>query len=317
MQVISRDAISAVLDKDAIISVVRDAFINHAKGVIQSPLPMHIEFSNSVGEYIGDCHVKSATSPTLPYFAVKLASGFYNNPAVGLPVNNGLVMLLSNTTGQPIALLQDDGLLTSYRTAAAGALAASLPTTTNQDVLGIIGTGHQAEQQALWICHHLGLKSVGVFGRSIDKAQILSNKLNSNGLAAQAIATVAELCEISAIVVTTTPAREPIVMSSDIQKPIHIVAMGSDIPGKQELDSKILKRASYIVNDDIKQCKDHGETGSAIRSGLIDEDKATFLGRLLADNINFKRDVISVVDLTGLGAQDLAIANLVAEKIGF
>ena len=196
MQVISRDAISKVLDKDSVISAVKKAFISHAKGEIKSPLPMHIEFNNSDGDNIGDCHVKAGTASHLPYFAVKLASGFYKNSELGFPVNQGLVLLLSATTGQPIALLQDEGLLTSSRTAAAGAIAASLQVNNSNDVLGIVGTGHQAEQQALWICHYLKLNKVLIFGRSVHKAKSMAEKLVTSGLNASTAVSVSQLLRL-------------------------------------------------------------------------------------------------------------------------
>lgn len=316
MQVIDRETIRTALDKDSVIQCVREAFIGHAKGTISSPMPMHIEFESESKEYIGDCHVKAATSATYSYFAVKLASGFYKNPEQGLPVNNGLVLLLSSTTGQPIALLQDEGLLTSYRTAAAGAVAASLYDVQKNDVLGIYGTGHQAEQQALWISHHLNLNRIIIRGRSTEKTKILVSKLKSQGLDAYTVNTNQELCASSNILVTTTPARSPIISANDVSKPLHIIAMGSDIPGKQEIDAKILHSAVIIANDDIQQCLDHGETGTAVKAKFIADDKAQYLGNLLANKIQCSRNETSLVDLTGLGAQDLAIANLLAERIG-
>lgn len=315
MQIIDRETIRSALEKDSVIACAREAFIAHAKGEITSPMPMHLEFVSNKNEYIGDCHVKAANSPAYPYFAVKLASGFYKNPEQGLPVNNGLVLLLSSTTGQPIALLQDEGLLTSYRTAAAGAVAASLYNSEKNDVLGIYGTGHQAEQQALWISHHLQLKTVLIRGRSMDKAEVLANRLNTQGLTARVVNSTQALCAKSNILVTTTPVREPIIQSSDIDSSLHIIAMGSDIPGKQEIESKVLQRASCIANDDIAQCLDHGETGAAVRAGLISESSSQYLGSLLENNFKSERTEISLVDLTGLGAQDLAIANLLAERL--
>jgi len=315
MRVINRDTIAKVLDKDSVIKVVKEAFISHVKGEIKSPLPMHIEFNSKNGENIGDCHVKAANAIHLPYFAVKLASGFYQNPGLGLPVNQGLVLLLSATTGQPIALLQDEGLLTSSRTAAAGAIGASLRESSSSDVLGIVGTGHQAEQQALWVSYHLGLNKVVIFGRSVQKAQALVSKLNAENLRASVALDCAELCALSDIIVTSTPAREPIIKYSDVKKPIHIIAMGSDIPGKQEIESEILQKSRYIINDDVEQCLDHGETGCAVRANLILKSKAICLGNALADDLKISKDDISIVDLTGLGAQDLAIANLVAERL--
>jgi len=310
MKIIKRDAIEAILTKDAVIEAVRNAFIAHSKGEIQSPSPMHMTYRNDEGQRIGDCHVKAAHSTIHPIIAIKLAVGFYENPQKGLPVNNGLIVLLSRETGKPTSLLQDEGLLTTYRTAAAGALAASLVTTTENDVLGIIGTGNQAFQQADWTCHLLGLKKVSVFGRSNTKADTVVAKLKGIGLSASRVDSVKELCEQSRIVITTTPATEPVVKVSDVNSETHFVAMGSDTHGKQELDSAILALAHHIIVDDKNQCLDHGECASAHKQGVIQTEQLLSLGSVLSKCLTIKEG-ISVVDLTGLGAQDLAIASLV------
>ena len=46
--------------------------------------------------------------------------GFFDNPRLGLPSLNGLMILFSSRTGQVQALLLDNGYLTDVRTAAAG-----------------------------------------------------------------------------------------------------------------------------------------------------------------------------------------------------
>jgi ornithine cyclodeaminase len=314
MKIITRTDIEAVLGKDAVIDAVREAFVAHSRGDIHSPSPMHMTYRNDAGERIGDCHVKAAHSNLHQAIAIKLAIGFYENPEKGLPVNNGLVMLLSRETGEPTTLLQDEGLLTTYRTAAAGAIAASLAKTLPDDILGIVGTGNQAFQQATWTAHHLGLKSVMVYGRSKEKASALADALRSKGLSTGRADSVAELCADSRIVITTTPASDPVVLSSDLprgtESRIHFVAMGADTHGKQELESEIFAMAKTVVVDDKAQCLDHGDAAAAYKAGVIDPDELLNLGSALSDELSIT-DGVSIVDLTGLGAQDLAIASLI------
>ena len=59
-----------------------------------------------------------------PYYAVKIVSGFLNNPKLGLPANDGMVVLFDAKTGAPAAFLLDNGFITDFRTGAAGAVAA-------------------------------------------------------------------------------------------------------------------------------------------------------------------------------------------------
>ena len=311
------DIQSAITAKDAI-EAVKAGFIAHARGQVHCPEPVQIVFRDDRQEQHGECHVKSAIWSGRPYAAVKIASGSYRNAARGLPGAGGMIVLISTDTGLPEAILHDECWLTNVRTAAAGALAAGLKPVSKDATLGVIGTGTQAEIQATMIASHLGLGSVSVWGRSAAKAAALSEKLKAGGLAATAMDTVRDVCHSSAIVVTTTPATEPVVQLEDVPDTLHIVAVGADTPGKTELDPRILGRAHTIVTDDHRECLHHSEFGAAVRAGAVAEDSDCSFGELLSlasPDPGMARDGISVVDLTGMGVQDLAIAMLTLREL--
>ena len=311
------DIQSAITAKDAI-EAVKAGFIAHARGQVHCPEPVQIVFRDDRQEQHGECHVKSAIWSGRPYAAVKIASGSYRNAARGLPGAGGMIVLISTDTGLPEAILHDECWLTNVRTAAAGALAAGLKPVSKDATLGVIGTGTQAEIQATMIASHLGLGSVSVWGRSAAKAAALSEKLKAGGLAATAMDTVRDVCHASAIVVTTTPATKPVVHLEDVPDTLHIVAVGADTPGKTELDPRILGRAHTIVTDDHRECLHHSEFGAAVRAGAVAEDSDCSFGEMLSlatPDPRMARDGISVVDLTGMGVQDLAIAMLTLREL--
>src|SRR5205085_2687466 len=62
-------------------------------------------------------HLKGAR-----HIVLKVATGFYENRARGLPSGDGLFLLLDAATGVPALLLEEHGYLTDFRTAAAVAL---------------------------------------------------------------------------------------------------------------------------------------------------------------------------------------------------
>jgi len=101
MRIISQEKIQSAINKKEVIAAVMAGFINHAKGQSIIPEPMQFLFKNKDSELMGDCHVKGAQSSCEDMFVVKIASGFYNNAQVGLPTNNGMVLLFSTFTGQP------------------------------------------------------------------------------------------------------------------------------------------------------------------------------------------------------------------------
>lgn len=327
MRIFKLNAIRPLLsNKVEVINAVRNAFIAHSQGQMQLPNPMQMVFERRDKTLYGDCHVKAASSGAYPYFCIKFATGFYDNPQRDLPVNNGLVMLLSSETGAILALFQDEGHMTSIRTAAAGALAVSvLMDGVKPKSLGVIGTGHQAELQVLWIYETQNISNISIWGRSPKKAQALAVRLAEQGIKVSLCKTLEGLCETSDMIVTTTPSTTPVLTADFIRKGHHIIALGADSPGKRELDPAIIAKADKVIVDDLAQCIEHGELGWAVREDLFNPDRALSFGQLLSgqllsgqallgqDGRDISESQISVVDLTGLGAQDLALAAYVYE----
>jgi len=107
------------LDRSAV-DAVEGAFAALATKAVAMPPIMRID----IPEHRGEVDVKSAYVPGLGSFAIKVSPGFFDNPKIGLPSLNGLMILFSAHTGLVEALLLDNGYLTDVRTAAAGAVAA-------------------------------------------------------------------------------------------------------------------------------------------------------------------------------------------------
>jgi len=306
MRIVSLAEIEPIVaNKGTVIEVVRQGFIDHSLGKISMPSPLQMNFLESDESIRGDCHIKCAYSDAYSYFCVKIATGFYNNESTGLPVNNG--------TGEPIAILQDKGHLTAARTAAAGALSVELIRGSSLTRIGIVGAGHQAGLQARWICAHANVSTVVLWGRNRSSADKLANRLADLPVEVLVTDTVEMLCQLSDVVVTTTPSTEPILLNHMIQPGQGVVAVGADSKGKTEIDPIIFSKASNIITDDHKQCASHGEFGHALRAGHISDSASLSLGNCLsgANHLSQSEGDITVVDLTGLGAQDLAIATLV------
>ena len=135
-----RKAVS--LDLTAV-DVVERAFAALASGKVVMP-PI---LSMAIPEAHGEVDVKTAYIPGFEGFAIKVSPGFFDNPKIGLPSLNGLMILFSATTGLVQALFLDNGYLTDVRTAAAGAVAAKWLAPEKVETAGVIGTGVQARLQ--------------------------------------------------------------------------------------------------------------------------------------------------------------------------
>ena len=121
----------------AAVDTVEAAFSALAEGgVVMPPI-----LSMDLPQVNGEVDVKTAWIPGFDGFAIKVSPGFFDNPGLGLPSLNGLMVLLSARTGLVDALFLDNGYLTDVRTAAAGAVAARHLAPARVETAGVFGTG--------------------------------------------------------------------------------------------------------------------------------------------------------------------------------
>ncbi len=308
MRLVNKQEVLAQIDERAALLEIEDGFKAFACGEAQVAPVTHLAFPGADGE----CHVKCAHVGEDDVFTVKLATGFYKNPEQGLSSSNGFMAVISALTGAPLAILQDEGALTDLRTALAGVIAARVGARKGAASLGVVGTGIQAFLQAKLICRLLGYERVAVWGRSSEKARetVENLKAELNDIPVRQAETVEALCQEADVIVTATASREPIVMSSNVRPGTHIVAVGADSPGKQELDTALFARAAHVIVDSFEQCTEHGETTNALRSGDVTADRLVPLGRVLLDGgLGRSDEAITIADLTGVAVQDAAIAK--------
>ena len=307
--VISLETIQASLTESDILEAVKGALIAQARGQVNSPPPGMLQLENPSGE----CHIKYGHLKGSDNFVIKIACGFFDNPKMGLSASSGMMLVFDANTGVPVCILDDKGWLTNVRTAAAGALAAQAGARADITRVGIIGSGEQAELQAKWTCKLLGINSVSVYGRTADHVKAYVERMAQDGYAVTIAPDVASLMKNCNLVITTTPSTAALIMADEVQPGTHIVAMGCDNPGKQELDAALFPLASVIMVDDHDQCVHHGDLGHAVRSGLLPEDADIPLGSVLCGDKpgRIADDDITIADITGIAAEDMAVAGLV------
>jgi len=262
--------------------------------------------------------VKTAYIPGFDGFAIKVSPGFFDNPKLGLSSLNGLMILFSAKTGLVEAVYLDNGYLTDIRTAAAGAVAARHLAPETVETAGVIGTGVQARLQIQAAHLVRPFPRVLVHGRDAAKAETCAEDIaRALGVEAEAVTDPAALVADSQLVVTTTPARSPVLMADWLHPGLHITAMGSDQAGKTEIAPQALLRADLYVADRASQAEIMGELRGAIAAGLWDRGAPAELGCVVRGRVQGRRDdaEVTICDLTGTGAQDTAIATHVMARL--
>lgn len=313
--IIDEHALRAVVTPAAAVAAIRDGFAADGAGRTRVPAVINLPIPGTRGEF----HVKTAWVEGVDVVAIKVASGFYDNPALGLPSGSGLMVLCSASTGLPEALFFDNGFLTDVRTGAAGAVAADCLARRDIDTVGVIGSGVQARHQVA--C----LRVVRTFSRLVawspDREGLeryCAEMRGAFGLDAVAAADAEAVCRAADLLVTATPAHEPLVRVAWLKPGQHVTAVGADTPGKQELEAACLARADLVVVDRLSQCAMFGELAAALRAGSLTEGGVwAQLGEIVAGTKpgRTSNQQITVCDLTGVGFQDTAIAALAWSRL--
>ncbi|EGA89835.1 ectoine utilization protein EutC [Planococcus donghaensis MPA1U2] len=303
-----------ILNHDTL-SVIEDCFTKLVQQKVVMPPIMRLD----IHDFNGEVDVKTAYIKEKEMFAIKVSSGYFDNPKQGLPSGSGFMMLMDTKTGIPQALFLDNGYLTEVRTAAAGAIAANYSSPKKVETVGIIGSGSQARFQLTALTLVRDFKKVLVYSRSSKSASRFAEEMGSAlNLTVQVADSVEEVVKKSQLVVTTTPATEPFVKAEWLHSGLHITAMGSDAEHKQELEAEVLASADKVICDTTAQCMRLGELHHALASGILtDSSKVIELGQLTSKEKKGRDrdDQITVCDLTGTGAQDTAIALFAYQEL--
>jgi len=293
------------------IKAVEQAFYLLATAKVVMPPILRLD----VPEHNGEVDVKTAYLPGLEQLAIKVSPGFFNNPKRGLPSLNGLMLLLDSQTGLPVALLLDNGYLTAIRTAAAGAVAAKWLSREEANHAAVLGAGEQARLQLQALCLVRPIKQASVWARDSDQARryrrAMSQALRIDITVCQTIEAALQSADIA---ITTTPGTEPLIHPEHLRPGLHITAMGSDAPHKNEIAAAALAQVDCYAADRLSQTRVLGERHHA--KGLLADENLAELGSIIAGQKIGRRSAkdITLCDLTGTGAQDTAIAALAWQR---
>jgi ornithine cyclodeaminase len=249
------------------------------------------------------------------YAGVKIVSVFPDNPEKGLPSVQGAYLLLDARTGSPRALIDGPGL-TTRRTAAASALAASYLAREDASRLLMVGTGAMAPRLILAHAAIRPIKDVEIWGRSPDKARRLAKSLTRRGFRVTATQDLEAATRQAHVISCATLAHEPLIKGDWLSPGSHLDLVGGFTPQMREADDEAVRRARIFVDTrdgalaeagDIIQPLDSGVISDGdIAGDLYDLARGTRAGRRFYDQITLFKSV-------GSALEDLAAAQLAFE----
>ena len=310
MKIYNLDEIKSVLPQINLAGEIERGFSAYSNGEVVVPPVGELNFDMPPG----DVHIKYGYIKNDNVYVIKIASGFTRNSDHGLPNGNGMMLVFSQKTGQPLAVLKDEGFLTDVRTAVAGAICAKYLAPKIIRKIGIVGTGLQGKLQLKYLDGIMDCKSAIVWGRSESSLLKYQSDMKNSGFEITTTTEIGKIIDECQLIVTCTPSESALILR--VNPGTHITAMGSDTLTKRELDSSILFEADLVVADSKSQCEERGEIYQAMKDGFS-MDNVVELGEIINGVIKGRTndDQITISDLTGVAVQDIQISKAVLEYL--
>ena len=248
------------------------------------------------------------------HLGVKVVNVMPGNGARGLPSVISNYLLSDARSGQLLALI-DGGALTSRRTAAASALAASYLARADASHLLIVGTGQLALNMAAAHASVRPIRHVGVWGRRSERAERVAGRVREAlGIEAVAVADLEAAVRQAHIVSTVTLANEALVQGEWLQPGTHLDLVGAFRPDMRESDDAAVRCASVFVDTREGACTEGGDIVQALASGALTRERIRADLHELARGSHVGRSdeaEITLFKSVGAALEDLAAARLV------
>jgi len=307
--------IRAAVPMTKAIESMKDVYVQVSSGqaVIPLRLPLVVE------KHSGVTLVMPAYLSGSGGLGAKLVSVFPRNRERGLPTTNALVVLIDDSTGIPLAILEGSSL-TALRTGAASGAATDVLARRNATTLALIGAGVQARTQLQAVAAVRAIRKVRVYDVDRRTAEAFAAEMSRSGRATYGIEVVsspgAATAEADVVATATTSAR-PVFRDADIRPGTHINAVGSFKPEVQEVPGETVARAKVVVDSREAALAETGDLIIPRQQGLLGPDLILAeLGEVLSGRApgRVADDEVTLFKSVGLAAQDVAVAQLVAAE---
>ena len=313
MRYIDASAIDRALDPVFMADALQEAFA----GDIVVPVRHHHDIHRPEGEATL-LLMPAWTGPSQQeaFVGTKTVSVYPMNGAKNLPAVMGTYLLIDGTTGAPLVTL-DGARLTTWRTAAASALAARYLARKDASILTMIGAGAMSPFLIRAHCAARPITRVLLWNHKPARAQELAAALQKEGLPVE-VATDREAAIRQAdIISAATLTTDPLIEGAWLKPGAHVDGVGAFKPSMRETDDEVVRRATVFCDTKAGALKEGGDLFQPIRDGVIkaedvkadlfDLARGNHQGRTSDDEITFFKSV-------GTAIEDLAAAIAVWKR---
>jgi ornithine cyclodeaminase/alanine dehydrogenase-like protein (mu-crystallin family) len=301
--------ILAAADFNAVMDAIEQAYQIDRNGNYEMPVRMHVENGENTLLYM-PCFLNTI-------FGTKILSLFPGNAAKQRPVIEGIVLLNDVETGTPVAIL-DGARLTAIRTGAVGGTAVRHITPVNAVSLGLIGAGVQGFYQALFACTARKINTVAVYDQVDDKLENFCTRLREAlpHVKIEKAGTVKELLKKSEIVITATPATEPVLPNDqELLRGKSFIGIGSYKPEMREYPQSLYSLVNNVLIDTEHGLEESGDLITPLKNKWIEEKQIIKFGSYLKDKSeNTARDETMFFKSVGMALFDIVVSELIYSR---
>jgi ornithine cyclodeaminase/alanine dehydrogenase-like protein (mu-crystallin family) len=310
--VLSAAEVHALLGYDECAGAVRDALVALEAGRAQQPLRTVLRPEGAAGLVALMPSYASGTGADEAAYGLKAICITPANPAAGLDTHQGVVLLSSGRTGEPLALLNASAV-TEIRTAAVSVIASELLARKDADVLAVIGAGVQARAHILALDQARPLREIRLASRHRASADQLAASVRDLIRApVRACDGAAKAVDGAGIVVTATSSAEPVLRGDWLRPGTHVNAVGACLPTARELDGAAMAAGVLFADRRESLLAEAGDYVIAASEGAVGPASVRAeLGEVLAGRAPGRTgdDEITVFESLGLAVEDLAAAR--------
>lgn len=308
---LKKKEVSQLISMKEVIDTVEEAYKAFSSNQVVQPGYIGIDLHSPRG----DIDFKLGYYKSNEMISMKASSGgFINNPTEhGVPSGMGTILLFDARTCALICVM-DGSLITGLRTGAAGAVSVKVLARKNAKRITSIGTGNQARMQIRAVNEVMKIEEIHAWDNNLDTLSKYKTDIEGEfGIPVVMANSKKEAVEQADILITTTRGTGSLVEAGWIKPGTHIVAIGTDQQGKQELDPEIFRNAKVVV-DSMEQCIEKGETWHPLNKNIITKDGIHGeIGEILLGKKPGREndEEITIFDSTGMAIQD----NTTSSKI--
>ena len=313
MRYFDREQVSALLDMQGCISLMRDTLSDYSSGrtiqVLRTAMPA------GENKILG---VMPAASTQAGIVGAKIITVFPENFLRGLPSHQGIVVIFDLDTGSLKGIMDGEGI-TGIRTAAVSAAATDALARKDSHTLCILGSGLQARRHLEAIRLVRPIDAVRVWDISEESVRRFKAEMESaySIPVTDCCGDVRAATEGADIICTVTSAHDPILMGAHVSPGTHINAVGACGATHRELDAEAVVKARFFCDSRESCMNEAGDFLIPLREGIVSEEHLLGeVGQVFTGELPGRTSPsdITVFEAQGLAVEDLAAANYIFKK---